>query len=54
MQICREHAKAILGPDVELTTWIAITIHSKVLELETTTQKRGWNVVTEKTAEVTS
>ncbi len=53
MQICKDHAKDILDSDnVELTT-IAITINnSKVLKLEATTQKRGWVVEPEKTAEV--
>lgn len=46
------HAAAILGPEAELSSVIGITIDSKVLQLETT-QKNGWDVVPNKTAEVT-
>ena len=52
MQICEEHAKDILGPEVKLTTLIPITINSEVLVLEATTKKKGWEVVPEKNAEV--
>ncbi len=46
------HATDILGSDVELSSLISITVNSKVMELETT-QKNGWDVVPDKTAEVT-
>ena len=51
LQICKDHAADKLDSEVELTT-CAITINSKVLKMEITEKKKGWEVTPEKTAEV--
>ena len=52
LQICREHAKDRLGPEVELTSTIVMTMNSNALQFEVSATKRGWEVVPEKNPEV--